>query len=164
MANPPESDKPSVGGHCRRTLGSHYWTRPLLPDDIYLELDAYKGETYLWERYPAELKQFVRGTSKHQVILEFSTQRLYGRIVALLRDCQAQICRDLSSHDFRRAAFTRAAEADIHPKRTAVAFDVTSETMLKYYTATEKKRMAEDVLSELQAALRPKRVSGGEAG
>jgi hypothetical protein len=48
----------------------------------------------------------------------------------------------------RRAAFTRAAEADIHPKHAAVAFDVTAETMLKYYTATEKKRTADKVLGE----------------
>jgi hypothetical protein len=64
----------------------------------------------------------------------------------------------LSSHDFRRAAFTRAAEADIHPKRAAVAFYVTAETMLRYYTATEKKRTADEVLSELQAQLMPRKA------
>lgn len=130
----------------------------LLPAEVYADLDAYKGETYLWERYPAELKQYVRGTSKHQVILEFSTRRLYTWIVALLRDYQKETGRDLSSHDFRRAAFTRAAEADIHPKRAAVAFDVTAETMLKYYTATEKKRTADEVLGELQEELMLKKV------
>jgi integrase len=26
----------------------------ILPADVYAALDAYKGETYLWERYPAE--------------------------------------------------------------------------------------------------------------
>jgi integrase len=135
----------------------------LLPAEVYAELDAYKGETYLWERYPAELKQYVRGTSKHQVILEFSTRRLYTWIVALLRDYQKETGRDLSSHDFRRAAFTRAAEADIHPKRAAVAFDVTAETMLKYYTATEKKRTADEVLGELQGELMLKKVCDGEA-
>ncbi len=59
---------------------------------------------------------------------------------------QAATGEDLSSHDFRKAAFTRAAERDIHPKRAAVAFDVTPETMMKYYTATEKKQTADDVL------------------
>ncbi|HEY7328607.1 MAG TPA: hypothetical protein VH592_13265 [Gemmataceae bacterium] len=132
----------------------------ILPDDVYVELDAYKGETYLWERYPAELKQYVRGTSKHQVILEFSHRRLYTWIVALLRDYQTQTGRDLSSHDFRKAAFTRAAEADIHPKRAAVAFDVTPETMLKYYTATEKKRTADEVLGELQKELMLRKAEG----
>jgi hypothetical protein len=125
-------------------------------------LDAYKGETYLWERYPAELKQCVRGTSKHQVILEFSTKRLYTWIVALLRDYQTQTGKDLSSHDFRKAAFTRAAEADIHPKRAAMVFDVTADTMLRYYTATEKKRTADEVLSELRDQLALKKPSNEE--
>ena len=42
----------------------------ILPAEVYAELDAYKGKMYLWERYPAELKQYVRGTSKHQVYPE----------------------------------------------------------------------------------------------
>jgi hypothetical protein len=63
---------------------------------------------------------------------------------------------DLSSHDFRKAAFTRAAEKDIHPKRAATAFDVTAETMLRYYTATDKKKTADEVLGGLVDDLRPK--------
>jgi hypothetical protein len=63
----------------------------------------------------------------------------------------------LSSHDFRRAAFTRAAEMNIHPKRAATAFDVTPETMMKYYTAAEKKQTADEVLGEMADALLPKR-------
>lgn len=129
----------------------------ILPVEVYAELEAYKGETYLWERYPAELKVYVRGTSKHNVIETFATKRLYTWIVALLRDYQKQTGKDLSSHDFRKAAFTRAAEADIHPKLASVAFDVTAETMLRYYTATEKKQTADEVLSKLQAQLMPNR-------
>jgi integrase len=131
----------------------------LLPPEVYAELDAYKGETCLWERYSAELRQHARGLSKYRV-MEFSTQRLYRWVVSLLQDYQHETGRDLSSHDFRKAALTRAAEADIHPKRAAVAFDVTAETMLKYYTATEKKRTADEVLKELQAQLNPS--SNGE--
>lgn len=73
-----------------------------------------------------------------------------------MQDYQKETGRDLSSHDFRRAAFTRAAEDDIHPKRAAVAFDVTPETMMRYYTATEKKRTADDVLGSLASRLVPK--------
>jgi hypothetical protein len=72
--------------------------------------------------------------------------------------------RDLRSHDFRRAAFTRAAEKDIHPKRAAVAFDVTPETMLRYYTATEKKKTADDVLGGLAADLLPKKKGEEKPG
>jgi hypothetical protein len=52
--------------------------------------------------------------------------------------------RDLRSHDFRRAAFTRAA------------FDVTLETMLRYSTATEKKKTSDDVLTEQADKLLPR--------
>jgi hypothetical protein len=81
--------------------------------------------------------------------------------VALLRDYQRETGCDLSSHDFRRAAFARAAEAGIHPKRAAVAFDVTAETILKYYTATEKKRTADEILGQLSEALMPKAKDEG---
>jgi integrase len=131
----------------------------ILPADLYAEVDGYKGDEYLWDRYPAELKEVIarKGAPTHRLNLEFSPRRLYLWIVALMQDYQRATGRDFSSHDFRKAAFTRAAERDIHPKRAAVAFDVTPETMLRYYTATEKKRTADDVLSELQADLLPKR-------
>jgi hypothetical protein len=45
-----------------------------------------------------------------------------------------------------------------------VAFDVTAETMLRYYTATEKKRTADELLSELQTQMMPKKLPSGEAG
>lgn len=62
----------------------------------------------------------------------------------------------LRSHDFRRVAFTRAAEEGIHPKRAGAAFDVTAETMLRYYTTTEKKKTSDDVLGSLADKLLPK--------
>jgi integrase len=131
----------------------------LLPADLYAELDAYKGKTYLWERYPGELREAIakKGAPTHRLNPEFAPRRLYLWVVALMQDYQKATGRDLSSHDFRRAAFTRAAEEDIHPKRAAVAFDVTPETMLRYYTATEKKRTADEVLGELQGKLLPKK-------
>lgn len=73
-----------------------------------------------------------------------------------MQEYQKQTGKDFSSHDFRKAAFTRAAEKDIHPKRAATAFDVTAETMLRYYTATEKKKTADEVLGDLADDLLPK--------
>jgi len=137
----------------------------ILPPELYAELDAYKGEEYLWERYPVELIEANRknGFPVHRQKFDFAPRRLYLWVVQLTQYYQKATGRDLSSHDFRRAAFTRAAEADIHPKRAAVAFDVTAETMLRYYTATKKKRTADEVLSELQGQLMPKKPSNGEA-
>jgi integrase len=130
----------------------------VLPKDIYDELEAYKGETWLWERYIGELKESIekKGAPTHRLNPEFATQRLYSWIIALMQDYHKKTGRDLSSHDFRRAAFTRAAEADIHPKRAAAAFDVTAETMMRYYTATEKKATSDEVLGGLAEKLRPK--------
>lgn len=130
----------------------------VLPAATYAQADAYKGPAYLWERYPAELREATarRGAPTHRLNPEFSPRRLYLWVVALMQDYQKQTGRHLSSHDFRRAAFTRAAEKDIHPKRAAVAFDVTAETMMRYYTATEKKRTADEVLGGLAEDLLPK--------
>ena len=130
----------------------------ILPDDLYKELEAYQGDTYLWERYPTELIEANKklGYPTHRQNPDFSTKRLYLWVVQLMQGYQSATGCDLSSHDFRRAAFTRAAEEDIHPKRAAVAFDVTPETMMKYYTATEKKQTADAVLGGLAERLRPK--------
>lgn len=43
-----------------------------------------------------------------------------------------------------------------------VTFDVTGETMLRYYTATEKKRTADEVLGDLAGDLLPKPKERGE--
>jgi integrase len=135
-----------------------------LPKDTYAELDAYKGAEWLWEKYPPELKEATakNGAPVHRLNPAFSPRRLYLWVVALMQDYQKQTGRKLSSHDFRRAAFTRAAEQDIHPKRAATAFDVTPETMMRYYTATDKKRTADEVLGGLADLLLPK--PEGEAG
>ena len=37
----------------------------------------------------------------------------------------------------------------MHPKRAAAALDVTAETMLRYCTATEKTKTADEVLGGL---------------
>lgn len=134
----------------------------VLPADVFAELDAYRGPAWLWERYPAELKAATarRGHPTHRLNPVFATRRLYLWVVALMQEYQKRTGRDLSSHDFRKAAFTRAAEADVHPKRAAVAFDVTPETMMRYYTATEKKQTADEVLSGLAAKLLPKKPAG----
>jgi integrase len=125
---------------------------------VYAALDAYKGRTHLWERYPPELiaVNMQKGYPTHRQNPEFSPERMYLWVVQVIQAYRKATGRDLSSHDFRRAAFTRAAEADVHPKRAAAAFDVTAETMMKYYTATEKKRTADKVLGGLADRLRPR--------
>lgn len=129
----------------------------VLPPELYSALVAYKGAKHLWERYPAELREANKklGVPTHRQADGFSPQRLYQWVVQLMGKYQEATGQHLSSHDFRRAAFTRAAEKGVHPARAAAAFDVTSETMLRYYTATEKKKTADDVLNQLADDLLP---------
>src|SRR5207244_4842392 len=97
----------------------------------------------------------VKGCPIHRQNPLFAPRRLYLWVVQIMQGYQNATGSTLTSHDFRRAAFTRAAERDVHPKRAAVAFDVTAETMLKYYTATEKKRTSDEVLGGLAGILLP---------
>ena len=137
----------------------------VLPADVFAQLDAYKGPTFLWERYPAELieENKANGWPVHRQNAEFSPTRLFHWIEGIMQAYQEDTGRDLSSHDFRKAAFTRAAEHGIHPKLAADAFDVTPETMLRHYTGTEKKRNADDVLGSLAEKLRLNGNSNGRA-
>jgi hypothetical protein len=102
---------------------------------LYAELLDYAGRTYLWERYPPELiaANKAKGFPTHRQNPVFAPERLYLWVVRLMQGYQKETGRDFSSHDFRKAAFTRAVEEDVHPKRAATAFDVTAETMLRYY-------------------------------
>lgn len=129
-----------------------------LPAELYASLAAYAGPTYLWENYPLELiaANKANGWPTHRQNPDFRPERLYLWVVQIMQEYQKQTGKDFSSHDFRKAAFTRAAEKDIHPKRAATAFDVTAETMLRYYTATEKKKTADEVLDGLADDLLPK--------
>jgi integrase len=51
----------------------------ILSPELYAELDAYKGETYLWERYPAELIEANRknGFPVHRQKPDFTPRWLY---------------------------------------------------------------------------------------
>lgn len=132
----------------------------LLPADLYAQQSDYAGRASLWERYPAELREATAqegrpGPPPQPGVLGAAAVPVGDRPDAGLPEGKG---RHLSSHDFRRAAFTRAAERDLHPKWAAVAFDVTAETMLRYYTATEKQRTADEVLGQLASDLLPRAV------
>jgi integrase len=129
-----------------------------MPAELYAELVAYKGPTYLWERYPAELIEAnkAKGWPVHRQKAEFTPHRLSLWVLQIMGNYHRETGQTLRTHDFRRAAFTRAAEEGYHPKLAASAFDVTPETMLRYYTATEKKKNSDEVLGGLAAKLLPK--------
>ena len=119
-------------------------------------------------RQPAGANWLVRlfsrisanGFPLHRQDSDFNRQRLHVWVIQLMQAYQRTTGIHLSSHDFRRAALTRAAEKNVHPKRAAVAFVVTPEMMMKYWTATEKKQSADEMLGDRADDRLPKRKEG----
>jgi integrase len=58
-----------------------------LPMDVLNALEGYRGKTYLWERYPAELIEAnkANGWPVHRQSPEFSPRRLYNWVEATMR-------------------------------------------------------------------------------
>jgi integrase len=128
-----------------------------LPDDLYRRLLAYRGKRYVWENYPAELIACNKrkGFPSHRQNPTFDSRRLYLWVVQIMGDYQKQTGKDFSSHDFKRAALTRAAENGVHPKQAAAAFDTTAETLMRYYTAVDARKANEITVTKLAADLDP---------
>jgi hypothetical protein len=68
------------GGRCpwptRRKKRSERYA--ILPEDFCKELLAYRGEDYLWERDPSELRVHVKSAPRHCVLDDFCLHRLAG--------------------------------------------------------------------------------------
>jgi integrase len=128
-----------------------------VPAALFAQLQKFAGETYLWEKYPSELKAANQknGVPTHRQCPEFTPERLYRWVAAIMKKFRAETKLDFSSHDFRKAAFTRAAERNIHPKKVASGFGVTAETLIRYYTAAEARSANAECLDALEADLKP---------
>jgi len=101
-----------------------------LPADLAAALDAFKGTTWLWENYLPGLRAALEEKSwpTHQLMEEFAPQRLYFWIETLFADYRkANKERPaLTSHMFRKRAFTMAWEAGIDVRLPALRMGATS--------------------------------------
>jgi integrase len=134
------------------TKGRRERAVPLTPD-LYASLDAAKGATWLWESYPAGLKTALaaKGFPTHQLNPAFSPRRLYFWVEALFSDFQAAHPDGprLTSHMFRKRAFTRAWNAGIDPRRAAIAIGCNVDTMMQHYVGLDEQEVTDDVFSRL---------------
>jgi integrase len=126
-----------------------------LPGDLYASLDAVKGETWLWQSYPVGLKAVLKakGFPTHQLNPEFSPRRLYFWAETLFADYRTAFPDRpvLTSHMFRKRAFTRAWDAGIDPRRAAIAIGCNVDTMMQHYVGLDEQRVTDDVFAELNA-------------
>lgn len=124
-----------------------------LPAELYASLEAFSGETWLWESYPQGLKTVLaaKGFPTHQLKLEFSPQRLYFWVETLFADYRtAHPDRPLlTSHMFRKRAFTKAWHAGIDPRRAAIAIGCNVDTMMQHYVGLDEQEVTDDVFARL---------------
>ena len=124
-----------------------------LPDDLYQALDAFKGKTWLWEHYPTGLKAALqaKGWPTHQLNPEFDPQRLYYWVGLLFSDYHKKYpdLPKLTSHMFRKRAFTRAWQAGVDPRRASITYGCNVDTLMQHYVAMDEQQVTDDVFAQL---------------
>jgi integrase len=130
-----------------------------LPDELFASLDTFKGETWLWENYLPGLKVAIaaKGWPTHQLNMEFSPQRLYYWVETLFADYRkAHPERPLlTTHMFRKRAFTMAWNAGIDVRHASIAYGCNVDTLLKHYVALDEQQITDDVFARMHGKTNP---------
>jgi integrase len=143
-----------------------------LPKDLYAALDAFKGDTWLWENYLPGLKEALKakGWPTHQLIDEFKPIRLYYWVETLFADYR-KAHKDrplLTTHMFRKRAFTMAWNAGIDPRRAAIAYGCNVDTLMRHYVSMDEQQVTDDVFAQMNGGPGSSKGSaqynGGEKG
>lgn len=129
-----------------------------LPEDLYQALEAFKGKTWLWENYPAGLKAALqaKGWPTHQLNPGFAPQRLYYWVGLLFSDYHKKHPDQpkLTSHMFRKRAFTLAWQAGVDARRASIAYGCNIDTLMKHYVHLDEQQVTDDVFAQLHGVKR----------
>lgn len=126
-----------------------------LPKDLFESLDAFKGETWLWENYIPGLRTALqaKGWPTHQLKEEFAPIRLYYWVETQFADYR-KANPDLprfTTHMFRKRAFTMAWNRGIDPRRAAIAYGCNVDTLMKHYVGLDEQQVTDEVFRELNS-------------
>lgn len=126
-----------------------------VPKDLYGSLNAFKGEMWLWENYLPGLKEAItaKGWPTHQLKDEFSPQRLYFWVETLFSDYRKAFPKRpvLTSHMFRKRAFTLAWEAGIDMRQASIAYGCNVDTLMKHYVSMDRQAVTDDVFARMHS-------------
>jgi integrase len=127
-----------------------------LPADLSAALEGFKGATWLWESYLPGLKAALKakGFPTHQLKDEFSPQRLYYWVETLFADYRkAHPDRPtLTTHMFRKRAFTLAWEAGVDMRQASIAYGCNVDTLMRHYVAMDEQQVTDDVFARMHGA------------
>jgi integrase len=133
----------------------------ILPEELFVRLEAVKGKTYLWESQPAGLKEAVRqmGHPAHRIKPDFDAKRFYFWVTTLFLDYgKANPDRPkINSHQLRKRAFTKAWDAGVDPRKAAVAYGCAVDTVMRHYVSMDEQAVTDEVTTQLADALAPKK-------
>ena len=124
-----------------------------LPDDLAEALSQFKGDTWLWENYLPGLKAALRakGWPTHQLNMEFSPQRLYFWVETLFADYRKAFPdrSALTTHMFRKRAFTMAWQAGIDMREASIAYGCNVDTLMRHYVALDEQQVTDNVFARM---------------
>jgi integrase len=121
---------------------------PLSPY-LFAELQALAGPTFLWERHPMQLKPILKakGWPTHRIIDEFHPRRFYAWVESLMADYRKDHPErpKLTTHGFRKRAFTAAWKSGVDPRRAAIAYGCGVDTIMRYYVGLDEQQTTDEV-------------------
>ena len=130
--------------------------RPVpLPEVMFAALKDYAGDNYLWENYPRQLLAILtkKGKPSHQLRQDFAPARLYQWVLNLFKEYGAEFPKRqrITSHQFRKRAFTLAWCGGINAKEASIAFGCGMDTLLKHYVALDEGKVTSSVFERIGA-------------
>jgi site-specific recombinase XerD len=126
----------------------------MLPPDVFEELQAMAGETYVFEAFSEQLRAIHKERSNFhyaQCVKDFSPTRLKNWIQVQARlYFQETGAEKFKLHNFRGTAMSRARMAGVTEDDAAIAFGCSSQTMREHYLAIDEELIADNVFGAIQ--------------
>lgn len=134
-----------------------------LPQDVFDQLQAIKGETYLWESFTEGAKKNRRG-SRTKNRDTFTPQALKNAIQNIFREYREQNPdKVVKAHDFRKRAITLTTLATGgNVDESSQALGLTPQTARRYYNDASKSSKAQTLLAKMAQTLDTKPVTKSE--
>jgi integrase len=124
-----------------------------LPKDLASALEALQGKTWLWENYLPGLRTALtaNGFPTHQMNAVFAPERLYYWVENLFADYRKAFPDQpvLTTHMFRKRAFTLAWKNGIDARRASIAYGCNVDTVMAHYVALDEQEVTDDVFERM---------------
>lgn len=135
-----------------------------LPGPFYEELKALGGPTYLWERFPEQLRgvYVARKELHHALAVKDFDPKRFKRWVQKEKEEYLDAHKDdptvrhFKLHNLRGTAMSRAKQAGATYDQASIAFGCHPETMRKHYLQLDETEIADGVFDKIQSSRRPK--------